>query len=689
MVQKSSGTTTLFQINGGDVPLDEQGPVDYRIRLPRIAAEDLEGAEGSGELLLRVEVAGRKVDASLKLRRFMREGMDAATRAVESCDGPRGFLTDPEVTRATIEHTRDHLAGYINAGDSDLEALSTEAETLKSYAADLAAARDPLRSHAGIRRFAYRSPLDGQLSPFGMYVPPSYVPERGKTYPLVVVLHGMNGKPISMVRWFFAEDDPAHDSEWEDRHPLDVPPIEAFVISPNGFGNAMYRELGEVDVISLVDWAMRFFPIDPGRVTITGPSMGGIGAASIALRYPDKFAASSPLCGYHSYFIRGDLAGRPLRPWERLLAEQRSNVLWADNGLHLPMFIWHGKRDWPEKNSGVLIDRYLELGYSMEHEHPNVGHDVWKKAYAGLGGYNWLTRHVRDPHEKKIVFKTDSPRYADNAWVHVRELANDLSFGEVRATIRDDNLVEVTTRGISALLFDRDPKLLSGASPVRIDIDGQKLSFAVDIPLELEKRSGAWVPGIAPRGGMAKQKGLSGPIRDVFHEPLVFVYGTDDSDLTRANLEVARAWAKIRFGVDAKYPIIADSELDEATAESHSLVLVGRATSNRVLRDLEPELPFKIDGRSVLATKTKAEWHGSDLGVIFVHPNPRHPSRYVLVIEGVDAFGTLRALALPDLMPDWMVFDREIASARGSLILGNARPVAAGMFQRDWSLKLP
>ena len=54
-------------------------------------------------------------------------------------------------------------------------------------------------------------------------------------------------------------------------------------------------------------------------------------------------------------------AGRPQRPWERFLAEERSNVMWAENGQHLPLFIVHGTEDKPEENSGVLIDRYEEL----------------------------------------------------------------------------------------------------------------------------------------------------------------------------------------------------------------------------------------------------------------------------------------------------------------------------------------
>src|SRR5262249_54569388 len=157
-----------------------------------------------------------------------------------------GFLADPAVTRATIELLRDRFLRHVGAGDTDLETLGAEAQTIMDYAADVEAQKDPLRAHANIRRFAYRSPLDGELSPFGLYVPQSYVEgacNGTKTYPLVIVLHGLNGRPLSMMKWFFGRDQ-NHDPDWEDRHIADVEPIEGFVLAPNAHGNAMYRELG-------------------------------------------------------------------------------------------------------------------------------------------------------------------------------------------------------------------------------------------------------------------------------------------------------------------------------------------------------------------------------------------------------------------------------------------------------------
>jgi hypothetical protein len=254
------------------------------VRLPFIRQEEYRRAQRR-----RLISSSRRAQLdALLASAFMLQAMASANHSLALRENANGFLLDPAVTRATIEHLRDRFARHIGSGDSDLEALGAEAQTIIEYGADIEARRDPLRGHAGIRRFAYRSPLDGELSPFGMYLPKAYVDSGAggtKTYPLVVVLHGMNSKPISMRRWFFGHDEEGRDSEWEDRHPGEVESIDGFVLSPNAYGNAMYRELGELDVVKLLDWATGVFPIDPNRITITGASMGGTGAASIAFRY--------------------------------------------------------------------------------------------------------------------------------------------------------------------------------------------------------------------------------------------------------------------------------------------------------------------------------------------------------------------------------------------------------------------
>ena len=447
------------------------------------------------------------------------------------------------------------------------------------------------------------------------------------------------------------------------------------------------------------------FPIDENRITMTGPSMGGIGAASIPFRHPDRFAAAMPLCGYHSYFVRGDMKG--MRPWERFIAEERSNVMWAENGQYLPMYVVHGTKDLPEENSGVLIDRYNDLHYSMKDEHPDLGHNVWQTTYEDRKGAEWLLLHRRPLHPRSLRFKTAGTRWADDDWLHVRELSSSDAWGEVVARIDRDNFISVATHGVDAIALDRDSEHIDDAAPVAVAIDRSRFVFQAGEPVELHREPcrpaqgapepgcGEWRAGPALHAGLYKRGTTTGPLRDVFHEPVLFVWGASDPSLARANEEVARAWARVRWGVRVDYPVISDAEFyarGEPIANDKALFLVGNARSNRVVRELEADFPIRIDGDDVvlgerrIQAKDGAPADVSQLGAAFIRPNPRRPDRYVVVVEGVGPLGTWRSLSLPDMLPDFAVYDADVAPARGGLLLGAGTLRAAGFFANDWSL---
>ncbi|HEX3344363.1 MAG TPA: alpha/beta hydrolase-fold protein, partial [Polyangiaceae bacterium] len=436
---RAAGGPPLFDVDAGEVAPDERAVHDVATLLPHVAAEEVEDEDWT----VHATIAGRDVELPVHPRKAVREAVARADRGLA------------KKADESVEHLRDRLAAQVARGDADVEAELDDARELDELAAPLEEGKDPWGTRTGPMRRAYRSPADGKLSELALYVPPDFDP--AKKYPLIVALHGMNGHPMQMLMWLFGHDDPMHDGNWEDRHPRrELEPLEAIVVAPGGHFNAMYRDLGEADVMRVVDWAMARFPVDEARVTITGPSMGGIGTAACALHHPDRFAAAEPLCGYHSYFVRGDIGGARMRPWEHFIAEQRSNVMWAENGLYIPMFVVHGTRDLPEENSKVLIDRYKDLGYAMKHEHPDLGHNVWQTTYEELKGARWLMWHQRPLHPRAVRFKTPSTRWADDAWVHVKEMASSGQWGEVIARIDRENGVHVSTRGVADLLLDRD-----------------------------------------------------------------------------------------------------------------------------------------------------------------------------------------------------------------------------------------
>jgi poly(3-hydroxybutyrate) depolymerase len=692
-LQRTNAPEPIFDLTLGEVRRSDRGATDFAVDLPAVPAAALE----DGDSVLEVDVAGRRFDLPIAAERPVREAVARASAALSHV----GTAVLGPGSAESVEHLRDRLAAFVAAGSTDTEADLRDARELDNLAAVLEDERDPYQGKTGPMRRAYRSPADGHLAEFGLYVPPGT--DKKRPLPLIVALHGMNGRPMQMLSWLFGHDD-GHDSAWQDRHPYgNLERLDAVVVAPDGHGNAGYRELGEDDVMSVIDWAERVYPIDDSRVTITGPSMGGIGAAGCALRHPHRFAAAAPLCGYHSFFLRGDMMGRPLQPWERFLAEERSNVSWAENGASLPLFIVHGTLDLPLENSSVLADRYDELHYDEVHDYPDLGHNVWQPTYADLRGAKWLLDHWRPPHPRSIRFKTSNPRWSDAAWIHVVALDRSDTWGEIYARIEHADAIAVSTQHVRALALDRDTRWIDDARPVTVTVDRTKLVFQAGEPIAVHRDDDGWHAG-APGDAVVKRGGVNGPIRDVFHEPLLFVWGDDDPTQTRANEETARAWSGVRPGVRAYYPVMSDREFfarGEVVASDRSLFLVGNARSNRVVRELEPHFPIRIDGTDVVLVRPSEDssspslerissvasppWT-SELGAMFIIPNPLRPSHYVVVVEGVGPFGTWRSQSLPDLLPDYVVFDGAVAPSRGGSVLGAGKLRIGGYFTNAWQL---
>ncbi len=672
------GTSVLFDVRAGEVARSGAS----RITLPRIPLEEL-----GDDAILEAHVGSRQERFPVALPFPVTRALSRAARILSALSPEDSAkLEDAALTaRTTIARLRAFLA----EGDTDRPALEEEAKELDLVSEALEARRDPYLERTGAMRRAYISKLDGKPQELGLYVPASFRPGTRRTYPLVVALHGLNGKPMQMIRWFFGKDDPGHDGAWEDRHATKLRALEAFVLAPSGHGNSMYREMGEDDVLRALSWVKERYPIDASRVTITGPSMGGIGAAAIPLRHPSLFAGAAPLCGYHSTFVRRDVMGKRLRPWEQLLAEERSNVEWARNGQRLPLYIVHGTRDLPEENSLSLIERYTKLRYSVKHEHPALGHNVWQPTYEKPETAAWLLGRYLDPHPKWVTFRTARTRWGDAAWVHVEELLGPAGWGEVTAHVTGRDRVTASTSGIAQLRLDRDPALVDARAPLRLKIDGAELVFAPEELVILHREGSLWKRGAIAHAAPVKSGRITGPFRDVFHEPLLFVYGASTPEDASVNEKVARVFAEVRLGLLTRYPVMSDLEFferGEPLANERSLFLVGSPRSNRVVAELEKSgrFPISLDGQAIRVGSRRFE--GRELGAAFVRPNPRRADRYVALVFGTTPTGTLRAMSLPDLLPDFVVYDAGVAPARGQLVLGSATLRAAGFFGVDWEL---
>ncbi len=74
-------------------------------------------------------------------------------------------------------------------------------------------------------------------------------------------------------------------------------PMGAIIIAPDCPGRGWADPLSEQAAMALVCHALAHWPTDPGRVAVTGFSMGGMGTWHLAATRPDVFSAALPVAG--------------------------------------------------------------------------------------------------------------------------------------------------------------------------------------------------------------------------------------------------------------------------------------------------------------------------------------------------------------------------------------------------------
>lgn len=215
---------------------------------------------------------------------------------------------------------------------------------------------------------------DGTLVKYRWSAPEN--PEPGKTYPLVLFLHGAGER--------------GDDNKAQLKHGV-LPILEGakklgqpcFLIAPqcpNGrWWSPIDRDtmtLSEATkpnslleaVLALVDDTMKQQAIDPQRFYVTGISMGGYATWDLLGRVPGKIAAAIPICG----------GGDPS------LVEKFKNI---------PIHAFHGEADptVPVRTTREMIAALEKSGAKPQATYyPGVGHDSWTQTYDNTDVIRWL-----------------------------------------------------------------------------------------------------------------------------------------------------------------------------------------------------------------------------------------------------------------------------------------------------------
>lgn len=225
----------------------------------------------------------------------LRSRLQGARRSFAALAGRK--LVGGALARDSLEHELGRLDGLLRARRPSCNP-EPELRRLEQELAGASAGQDVVR-RPGLHRLAYRSRLDGALHGFVLQVPGPDAERKERRAPLVVMLHGMSSDPMrDLGRLFGLPDGELRESRLTCDRPS-LPAVRGYVVAPSGFGDALYRVVGEVDVTAVVELVMRSYPIDRQRVTLTGLSMGGTGAVEIAMQHPATYAGVLALCGYY------------------------------------------------------------------------------------------------------------------------------------------------------------------------------------------------------------------------------------------------------------------------------------------------------------------------------------------------------------------------------------------------------
>jgi dienelactone hydrolase len=602
--------------------------------------------------------------------------------------------TQREVSLPSTEMlVEDAVMGWEDFGRAprDWDYIRTHLETAAEYADRLVAGDDPWLHRRGPFVRAYRSDIDDTLQPYALYVPESY--DSKKRYPLLVMLHGATSNHLLARRRVLGLGNRPGESDYEAiRNKVEYPDLGFIVLAPYARGEvAGYSGIAEGDVLRAMADVERTYNVDPDRVHLTGLSMGGGGTWHFGLRFPDRFASISPVCAVGDVALFPFMAGATAADKELLALTSPSAI--ANNALNLQVFIFHGDED-PAvdvAHSRRMVEIYRELGWLDRNvfyfELPGVHHFAWDFSYRDASLFSRIADIRRDAHPKRVVYSTFSPRYRQAYWTRIDRIDRGLQMARIQATRDDEGRFEITTENLSAFSLLLSPEIAPVGKRIEIRVDGRRVYRGTpkDDVLSFARRGRSRWKATKPWRGPAQgppdhaEAGLrAGGL--VHYGPHVYVFGTGGDEATTAALKLeAERLADWGPNVRARWTVLPDTEVTPGLMATHNLVLVGSASANAIVGQIEAQLPVRQDteGTHVGARRVA----GPEAAFRVQAPNPLSPGRLVLVYGGSpEAMARSfpgSASRRPSLGGEYIVVDAD------------GQPALQGYFRDDYTVVVP
>lgn len=143
---------------------------------------------------------------------------------------------------------------------------------------------------------------EGEPWRYFLFLPSAYEEEKSRAWPMILWLHGrsLRGDDLEQLRRY---GPPSFLGK--------KPDFPFLVICPQLPDGAWPAE----QLNDLLDECLDLYRVDPDRVILTGDSLGAMGAWNLAGRFPEKFAALTPVTAHGPAWVAEKLVDMPIRAW--------------------------------------------------------------------------------------------------------------------------------------------------------------------------------------------------------------------------------------------------------------------------------------------------------------------------------------------------------------------------------------
>ncbi len=208
-----------------------------------------------------------------------------------------------------------------------------------------------------------------------LFIPKDYHKNKKKKWPAIIFIHGSGeaGKDIEKVK----KHGPPKLVEKRNNFPF-------IVISPQYILNREFKISNKFIDDIFINKMVELYRIDVNRIYLTGISYGGFLTWIYSIKYPDKFAAIAPVCGFGSLKSFGNKPGIPKN-------------LQKISGI--PTWVFHGKKDdvVPISHSEIIVEALHKKGSMVKFtKYPEADHDAWTDTYEKNDKlYKWFMKNKK------------------------------------------------------------------------------------------------------------------------------------------------------------------------------------------------------------------------------------------------------------------------------------------------------